>query len=260
MIGVIMPLWCQNEATVQLTLRTVPFLRATRPAKLFVVTTRLTVRGPEQLRGELAAVCPLPVEVIHDPGVDRSVAGAWNRAIPVALEQGAELICLTANDVMPEATCLDTLAAFGEANPDVDLWSGIDTRDRPNIDPSIVSDGADFAHCMFRRQTRDSYGEFDHWFKPCYFEDNDFSARIILGGGKVRTVHAARFYHLGSMTAKLDGEAAHHIKHWFGINRARFAAKWGTGDPATSAEDAHARYFKTPWNDPALTVGDWNRE
>ncbi len=49
---------------------------------------------------------------------------------------------------------------------------------------------------------------FDPNFRPAYFEDNDYYARVVLGGGRCRVVHAAQFFHHGSMTIKEDPEMA----------------------------------------------------
>ena len=96
--------------------------------------------------------------------------------------------------------------------------------------------------------------------RPAYFEDNDYFVRVAVGGGECRAVHGARFYHHGSMTIRLDPEAGENVRHWFGTNRGRFAAKWGTGDPPASAAEAKTRCHPHPWNDPALPVSFWDRD
>src|SRR5262249_36494886 len=159
-------------------------------------------------------------------GVIRSVAGSWNQGAKLAIADGASHIAFVANDTRLSENCLDTLVAFSERHGG-DLWSGISYNNRSQIDASQVTDGPDFTCFMALRSTFDNHGWFDPNFKPAYFEDNDYYARIVLAGGQCQVVHAAQFYHHGSMTVRLDPEAAHHVKYWFELNRGYFARKWG---------------------------------
>jgi GT2 family glycosyltransferase len=164
--------------------------------------------------------------------------------------EGCAYVALIANDVLLEPDCLDRLLAFGERR-EAELWSGISTNGREAIDPEAVTDGADFSCVMFPPATLERFGPFDPNYRPAYFEDNDYYGRIVLGGGRCRVVHAARFFHHGSLTVRLDAEMAHHVAYWFEINRRYFARKWGVPVPENTAEGVLRRYYRHPFNDPS---------
>lgn len=263
--AVIIPLWVYtNPEVLTMTDRCVQSLHSdSLDLSVIIACTRLHLVSPDDLRKRLQSLCQYPVEVLHEPGVERSVAGAWNWGAEKALAAGCELVGVCGNDTVLEPFCLDRLASYGDKNPDVSLWSAIDTRDKDPVklhnEAHVSSDGADFACFMFRPETIIKFGWFDHHFKPAYWEDNDYYVRVILGGGKCRVVHGARFYHHGSMTSRLEGDAAHHVRHWFGINKARFAAKWGTPLPPNCTEEVFAKCFRRPWNDPTLSLSFCDR-
>ena len=79
----------------------------------------------------------LPLRVLHEPYVERSVAGAWNHGTAEALREGAEFVCITANDVVVQPDCLDRLIAFGAdpTNAAVAIWSGIDVSHQAEPGP-----------------------------------------------------------------------------------------------------------------------------
>jgi hypothetical protein len=72
-------------------------------------------------------------------------------------------------------------------------------------------------------------------------------------------VHAARYDHLGSQTQARDPEMAHHIRHWFPLNRDYFVRKWGR-EPAGSEGEVRATYHKTPFNVPGRPLSWWELE
>lgn len=252
-LGVVMPVVLQEQALLDCTRSAVEHLKTSHDSTLHVICNRLHVCTPEVLQADLQARFHGKLEVVNEPGVVRSVAGAWNLGARLALAAGATFVAFVANDTRLRETCLDELVAFGERT-DKALWSGIRYDDRPQIDPSAVTDGADFTCFMLRPSTLETYGWFDPNFKPAYFEDNDYYARVVLGGGECRVVHAAQFYHHGSATVRLDPEAAHHVRYWFEINRSYFARKWGVSDPAGAREQVLERYYHHPFNDPGRPI------
>jgi hypothetical protein len=246
-LGLIMPVWIhQSYELLGLTYRCVEKLRTSTQAHLWVVCNRLHLITPTELQQEMSVRCHFPLTVLHQPGVERSVAGAWNHGCRHALAWGAERLLILNNDVLVEPDCLDTLLAFHQQG--VAIWSGINTWDRTVISPALVTDGADFSCLMLTPDTLARHGWFDEEFRPAYFEDNDYYARVVLGGEECRVVHAARFCHNGSRTIRLEPEAAHHVHHWWGANRARFQAKWGIEQPANCAEEVRRLYYRRPFN------------
>jgi hypothetical protein len=249
-LGIVMPVVLKEPRLLEITLQAVEHLRVNCTATLYVICNGLHVCSDSELHTQLGERFSGRVRVVNEPGVIRSVAGSWNEGARQAIEDGSGYIAAIANDAMLKPDCLEQLVAFGDSRG-AELWSGISYNDRDTIDAGAVSDGADFTCFMFRPETIRTFGWFDTNFKPAYFEDNDYYARVVLGGGCCRVVHAAQFLHHGSMTIRVDPTAAHHVSHWFGRNQQYFSRKWGVNRPAGSSEEVIARYFHHPFNDPA---------
>jgi GT2 family glycosyltransferase len=193
---------------------------------------------------------PYPIEIIND--YERTVAGAWNHGIRQAMLKRADYFVVVSNDARPAPGSIEALLEFGHdpVNRNVALWSGIpvDQWEVVRAREERSSDGADFAFFCLRLETVDEFGWFDENFRPAYFEDNDYYARIVLGGKECHKLYGAPFQHLGSQTIKHDAEMAHHVKHWFEINRHYFASKWGVPQPKNDQNAVRASYFQSPFN------------
>ncbi len=252
-LGIIMPVVLQNEALLEMTLDAVAHLTTRHIATLYVVSNRLHVCAPEHLEAALEERFAGNVRVLHEPGVERSVAGAWNHGCQYARADGAHYLAIVANDTQLREDCLDALVDYGERGL-ADLWSGISYNNRGAIDPSRESDGADFTCFMIRPQTLERHGLFDPNYRPAYFEDNDYYGRVVLGGGECRAVHAAQFFHHGSMTVRQDPEMAHHVRYWFEKNRDYFRRKWGVAQPENSREGVLQRYYRHPFGNHAMPL------
>jgi hypothetical protein len=248
-LAIITPVILQNEALLNLTKEAVVHYKSRHDMRLYVVCNRLHVRAPEALGAELGNLFDGHMDVVHEPGVERSVAGAWNKGCELALADGSDYLAIIANDTRLHEDCLDQLVNYGERHQ-ADLWSGISTNGRGEIDPCRITDGADFTCFMIRPETLSKHGRFDPNYRPAYFEDNDYYGRVILGGGSCHVVHNAQFFHHGSMTVRQDAEMAHHVQYWFGKNREYFSRKWGVGQPQNSREGVLAHYYRHPFNDP----------
>jgi GT2 family glycosyltransferase len=248
-LGIVMPVILQRPELLDLTREAVSHLRATHHIRLYLVCNGLHVCSEDELQADLASRFAGDVAVINEVGVVRSVAGSWNVGTERALADGADYVAAIANDALLREDCLDAMVAFGERGG-ADLWSGISYNTSGEIDSSQVTDGADFTCFMFRPSTIERFGWFDPNFKPAYFEDNDYYARVVLGGGDCRVLHVAQFFHHGSMTIRHDPAAAHHVSCWFGKNREYFRRKWGVTDPAGCREQVMARYYAHPFNNP----------
>lgn len=258
-VAVTMPLWVQDApALIDQTVKAASCLSSRHELRLFTACTRLHQIEPEKLQDKLRATAPCLVTVLHEPFVERSVAGAWNWGCQHGLSWGADYLLVTANDVEVEPECIDTMVAFGEANPDVAIWSGLEKSEDPPKN-GATPHCCDFACFMVRPSTFTTAGWFDARFRPAYFEDNDYYARVILSGGLTRQVPTARFLHHGSLTTKNEPEAKHHCIHWFEENRKRYREKWGVLRVMDTPADVLGHCWKHPWNDPTLPVTFWER-
>jgi hypothetical protein len=252
-VGIVMPVVLKERVLLDLTLEAVRHMRTSHEVWLYVICNGLHACSAAELSDRLNECFTGPVFVVNEPGVIRSVAGSWNEGARRAIERGADYIAVVANDVFIRPDCLDQLVAFGETAA-ANLWSGISYNDREQIDATQVTDGADFSCFLFRPATLEKYGWFDTNFQPAYFEDNDYYARVVIGGGCCRVVHAAQFYHHGSMTIRQDPVAAHHVNHWFALNHAYFVRKWGVPSPAGSSAEVLAHYYQHPFNDASRPI------
>jgi len=258
-IAIVIPVWIQDRPElIDQTARAAAHLCTTHDARLWIACTRLHQATPDELRARVQRECPLPVEVLHEPGVERSVAGAWNWGCRAGLAWGADYLLVTANDVEMEPPCIDALAAYGDAHPDASIWSGLDNR-HPAADPAGVYECCDFACLMLRPSTLERFGWFDEHFRPAYHEDNDYYTRVVIGGGQPRMETAARFLHHVSLTIRTEAEAAHHVQHWWETNRTRYAAKWGPMPPPNTPAEVKAMCHQHPWGDVSLPVSFWDR-
>lgn len=255
-LGIVMPVVLQNDFLLQMTYEAVTRIRTAAGARLYVIANRLSVLTPPQLCAELGRRCGLPVAVTLG---DRSVAGSWNEGCRQARADAAEFLLILANDVYLEAEAIDRLVAFGQEGkrPTVAVWSGIPVNHFPDTDPSLVTDGCDFSCCMLRPATLERHGWFDENFRPAYFEDNDYYARVVLSGDDCAVVHAARYVHHGSQTIRHDPEMHQHATYWWPHNQRYFEQKWGVATPSGSAGEVRGRYFPHPWNDPGKSLSWW---
>jgi hypothetical protein len=252
-IGIVMPVVLQELPLLDHTRAAVEHLQTKHQSALYVICNRLHVCTAPDLTDDLQARFLGRVTVVNEPGVIRSVAASWNLGAQLAISWSADYIAFVANDTCLRGDCLDALIDFGE-HRNADLWSGVSYNDRTNIDVSAVTDGADFTCFVTRPSTFEKHGWFDPNFRPAYFEDNDYYARVVLGNGECCVVNAAQFHHHGSATIRLDCEAAHHVSHWFERNRSYFVRKWGVAQPAGSREEVLERYYHHPFNNPHLPL------
>jgi len=88
-----------------------------------------------------------------------------NRGIELASADGFQQFLITAVDVSFTRSTVDALLAFGDAYPQVDIWSSA-AQDDPS-DPALKSvPHCDFSCFMLRDSTIQRHGWFDREFKP----------------------------------------------------------------------------------------------
>ncbi len=242
MAALIIPIWCQTEATRHMLVSASATWKAQPPLSVYAVTNRLHGVSPDALRLALEKASGQNVKVLHEDLVERSVAGAWNHGIRTATADGHTDFVITAQDVFWHPEAIGKLIEIGRSFEDT-IVSGVDDR-HANGDGMV--EGADFSGLYLSAATLARFGEFFEGYRPAYFEDNDYVAQVWQAGGKIAQTNSARFFHHGSGTIKTDPEAAHHVNHWFGINRKLFVDRWGSEPVGTKAE-ADGRYcFRKP--------------
>jgi ADP-heptose:LPS heptosyltransferase/GT2 family glycosyltransferase len=167
-----------------------------------------------------------------------SVAGACNIALQRFLGGPYDYFLLLNNDVVLRRDCIDALVSCLErsgafAATAIPMTSPppwlIDTvafqnnfwHETINIPPGSYS-------CtLFSRRCIEQVGLFDEQFAPRYLEDNDYTLRLRLTGGKFVQVHDAGYFHaLGGVQKSNAEEGKKADAHWQS-NVERFVKKWG---------------------------------
>src|SRR3990167_8241235 len=108
LVGIVMPVWIQNDALLQQTIECVKRIEFGHLVKLYVATTRLHGHSPDELHGILSEA-GLETRVFHKPNVSLSVAAAWNVGCRAAIADGCEFLLILANDVLLEPDTIDKL-------------------------------------------------------------------------------------------------------------------------------------------------------
>ncbi len=259
-LGVVMPVFIRNDEILRLTYQTVDSIDTEANVKLKVILNSLTATSVGDFNNRLNDISQTEVELIDD-GKRRCVSASWNFGVEKCIKEKCDLILLLGNDVKLEESTINILIDFGmdKRNHNVSAWSGINKRDRTKIDKDKIDyDAADFSCLMMRPESYVLHGRFDENFKPAYFEDNDYYARIVLSGHEVAAVHAASYFHYGSMTIKTDKELRNNNQGFFNNNKVYFGKKWGTENVARSKSDILRNYYKYPFNNNDVGLDWWN--
>ncbi len=244
MTALIIPVWCQNADSLNMFLGAAATWKEQAPLVVYAPTNRLAGITPEELQAQLRAASGQTVQVLHQPGKERSVAGAWNFGVQTALAAGHLDFVVTAMDVFWHPYAIDRLVKVGRPRTN-ELTTGVDERQAQG---DGLTEGADFSGLYLSDVTLRKFGWFCPEYVPSYCEDNDYVAKVWALGGDISQSHQARYFHHGSATIKLDAEAAHHVRHWFGINKKLFVARWGS-EPVGVRSEAEGRYdFGRPIN------------
>lgn len=200
---------------------------------------------------ELIRSIDLPVRpYIEDNWNDNcGVSKAWNKQIKRAIDDGCEYIFVCNDDTyfLP-----GTMQKLIDSMPFYDLVSGHNVRDSYVSDTTAFNGHSDYASFLITPKTIEQFGWFDETINS-YYNDNDYSYRIKLGGGRRGRRLDAGFYHEGSVTqfkgkdASTDDRVVSHEE--FRALQARYIQKWG-GMP-------NEEQLQHPYNDPRKTFKDW---
>lgn len=188
---------------------------------------------------------------------NRGCSKAWNQGFAKAVEQGADYILIVNDDILFSSHAIDALVEeFDQQPDDVVLFSAVNVAAAcPTPEsvfdferqPSNLSEHPDFSCFMVKPDFQKKIGLFDERFWPAYFEDNDTHRRIDLLGFRALCTTGAAYYHVGSVSNRLDDSGV--ISTNFENNRMYFLGKWG-GDPDVAS-------FTKPYNREDMTPAQW---
>lgn len=271
-IGIVIPVHARTQSLIDLAFATLKSLQSSHDLDVHVIVNRVDPVTTLAAFAEAAHGHQWEQEVVrmrllgnlrfHD-GEDRCVAASWNlgvrnlRAWPIA--PPLEFILILNADAPLNPDTIDILVQYGRDHPELAMWSAINqNEDKPEYRMYPSSEGIDFSCFMIRPDFVDQYGTFDENFQPMYYEDNDVYARVILGGGRARKCHAAKFNHYGSATIRLDPAAQQTNNRTFNLNREYFARKWGVRSPGSSDAEILATYHRHPYGQAGYSLKDWD--
>lgn len=231
--------------------------------------------------------------ILDNLRIRRSVAQAWNDGCDMLFDNGMDAVVVANDDILLHPDTIDSLV---DASHHTGAWivTADNVRDRllveagvgsliPNhnahlaylpilaqrflADTTCVADGIyttykpDMSFFLLRKKTWEKIGRFDENFKPAYFEDNDYHARIELAGGYIMRYTGSLVFHYGGMTQYHPQNPQDGVvvgTDAYKKNAEFFLAKWGH-EPVHTKEEMLVHYYKTPFNDPILSLRDCPR-
>jgi len=166
------------------------------------------------------------------------VAAAQNIAFRKFLEGDADYVILLNNDIVLHYDTIDSQIRTLEA---IKTISAVTSTEVPNVAPWLVDTapqgkgltGIDeigpgaYSCTAFRRDIVEKIGLFDEHFTPRYIEDNDYTLRLRMAGGKfVKSAESIYYHVLGAVVNTIEEEKKHRDRHWV-KNIAYYVEKWG---------------------------------
>ena len=210
---------------------------------------------------------PLQFCIVDNKLVPKSVAEAWNQGIDFLFSQGCKYVLVVNDDVLFTSFTIDNLVAVMKEkkagivtgnNVQGEYKNPVQVLTMRSVPEEVYAPNPDFSCFLLSKRTWDTVGRFDENFKPAYFEDNDYHARIALAGLSAIRCSSAPYFHFGSVTAnamrRTEAEEKERAAS-FVRNRVYFKMKWGYL-PVDTEVEMRERYYATPFNDVVLTIRD----
>ena len=171
-------------------------------------------------------------EVIYN---DKNILSrAWNKGIRRAKELGFDLVFIPNLDVEFHPKTLDNLVKWAEIHKENAVTASVCYEDYNEFKAAKLVDShsegfgrSSFSSFLVRISEWEKIGEFDEVFEPAYYEDNDYSYRLVLAKAKFGTANDSIFWHRVSSTIKNDTDLNSNWNPIFEANAKRYAEKWG---------------------------------
>lgn len=266
-LAITLPLYLSSELLLDFTRQTLESIKSDNHeiSLYLIVNFALPEFYPKQDDFVLDP-CIKEVKIIDNPK-GNEVGAAWNLGIKTALADGCEYVQVLNNDLLLHHKCVDNLMSFADEHAEFILWSAsewIDIRTLNGVKEADIkwdfSEHPHFSYFMVNQKTIDTVGWFDENLKIAYFEDSEFHTRILVSGNKAGKTEAAKFYHYGSRTIKVDDDLFDKNKRSYEDNRKYVELKWGVdfhGKIFVPPEKVLEMSYKTPFNNPEKSIKDW---
>lgn len=184
--------------------------------------------------------------VDNSGGSNLGVSASWNQGIDRALESGADWLV-----IVSESIRFGDRGGHDFENGLTGEWVLAACDQTCRVDPTgagFCQGGYGWHLTALSRALIERVGHFDEVYYPAWFEDADYSYRMILTG----TTHGVRLTGIDAhLVACEHSTAAGLVEGTFYTTRPFFDAKWG-GPPGHEC-------FTHPYNDPALSPRDVTR-
>lgn len=171
-------------------------------------------------------------EVIYN---DKNILSrAWNRGIRRAKELGFDLVFIPNLDVVFHPKTLDNLVKHAVKHPKSVIVASVvhetfeSFKDAKLIDKYQPGLGrSSMSSFLVRISEWEKIGDFDEIFEPAYYEDDDYSRRLVLAKAEFGTALDSVFFHRISQTLQNDSELHSNWNPIFEQNAKRYREKWG---------------------------------
>jgi GT2 family glycosyltransferase len=181
------------------------------------------------------------VEVRYHPyGENRGVSRSWNDGILTAYAEGADVVVVANDDVLPSAGDLDRIADKAVRCSDRYIVSCAGKHSR--LGRSLPSHGYSFF--AINPIAIELIGCFDENFFPAYCEDQDYARRAALAGLSEENCADTMVLHIGSSAILSSRQLELQNRVTQRHNIAYYVRKWGG--------DAGSERFETPFGNPEL--------
>ena len=180
-------------------------------------------------------------EVRYYPhGENRGVSRSWNDGMLDAYADGADVVIVANDDVLPAAGDLDRVAGKAVRCRDRYIVSCAGPHER--LGRSLPSHGYSFF--AVNPIAVETIGCFDENFFPAYCEDQDYARRAALAGLSEENCPDTAVVHGGSSAIYADAALALQNRTTQLRNIAYYMRKWGG--------DAGREHFDSPFGNPAF--------
>lgn len=164
---------------------------------------------------------------------ENCLARAWNKGIKWAKKKDCDLYIISNLDVKLDPNTIDELVK----EKDMLLWSPFEMREGKKFNYGYEESDLSFSFFAMKPECIDKVGYFDETFRPCYWEDVDYSYRMKLLNLPHKGISTCKFEHYGSSAIR-DGNI--DIMPRYIENMKYYIEKWGGSRGLEK--------FKTPFN------------